>query len=288
MRSAGPDHYAVLGIDRDADQDAVRRAYRRLARRHHPDVSADPDAEERFKEVNEAYQVLSDPERRAAYDHPGAGRAAEAPPGPPPGGGAVWTDGGDDDLQDLFAEMFGGGQRYRARGPDVEADLEVGLEEAARGGEREIRLPGGRALRVRVPQGASDGQRIRLAGQGGSGIGDGPPGDLYLRLRLLPHPRFRAEGRDLEADLPVSPWEAVLGAGVEAPTLTGTARVRVPAGSSSGRRLRLRGQGLPGPDGPGDLYLTVSIRVPREPTARERELFEALAAESSFDPRGAG
>jgi curved DNA-binding protein len=163
--------------------------------------------------------------------------------------------------------------------------LELDLEEAAKGGQRHVTLGDGRAYQVNIPAGVRDDQRIRLAGEGGSGGGDGPSGDLFLRVRLRPHRLFRRDGRDLLLELPVAPWEAALGATVEVPTLGGTARLKVPPGSSSGRRLRLRGEGMPGPGGPGDLYATVRIDVPRTPTARERSLFEQLAKESAFDAR---
>ena len=168
--------------------------------------------------------------------------------------------------------------------------LDLALEEAARGGKRWLSLGDGRSIEVDIPRGVRDGQRIRLAGEGGPGVGGGPPGDLFLRVRLKPHPRFRVEGRDLYADLAVSPWEAALGAEVPVPTLDGDARVKVPPGSSSGRRLRLRGQGLPGSAGApaGDLYAVVTIRVPKKLTRKERELFEQLASTSKFDPRKDG
>ena len=173
------------------------------------------------------------------------------------------------------------------RGGDVEAVLELALEEAAKGGKRWLSLGDGRSLEVDIPRGVRDGQRIRLAGEGSSGMGGGPAGDLYLRIRLKPHPRFRVDGRDLYVDLAVSPWEAALGAEVPVPTLEGDARVKVPPGSSSGRRLRLRGQGLPGSGGAqaGDLYAVVMIQVPKKLTKRERDLFEKLASASKFDPR---
>ncbi len=172
------------------------------------------------------------------------------------------------------------------RGGDHEAVLELTLEEAAAGGKRRISLGDGRDFEVEIPRGVRDGQRIRLAGQGSAGIGGGPAGDLFLRVRLKPHPRFRVEGRDLYVDLPVSPWEAALGAEVPVPTLQGSARVKVPAGSSTGRRLRLRGQGLPGPNGSGgDLYAVLAVHVPKRLSKRERELFEQLAETSKFDPR---
>jgi curved DNA-binding protein len=279
MATATRDFYDVLGVERGASADEIRRAYRKLARRYHPDVSKDPDAEERFKEVSEAYDVLSDPEKREGYD-----RFSGAAGGGPEFGG---FEAGD--LGDLFETFLGGaGLRggFAERGADHEAVVELSLEEAARGGRRSMALGDGRSYDVAIPPGVRQDQRIRLAGEGGQGFGGGPSGDLFLRVRLAPHPRFRLDGRDLHTDLPVTPWEAALGAEAAVPTLDGSARVRVPAGSSSGRRLRLRGQGFPGPrGGRGDLYATVKIMVPAHLSDRERELFEQLAAASSFDPR---
>jgi curved DNA-binding protein len=279
MATATREFYDALGVERGASAEEIRRAYRALARRYHPDVNKDADAEERFKEVSEAYDVLSDPEKRERYD-----RFADAAERGPEFGG---FEAGD--LGDLFETLLGGAARregFAGRGADHEAVLELSLEEAAHGGRRAVTLGDGRSYDVTIPPGVRQDQRIRLAGEGGRGIGGGPPGDLFLRVRIKPHPRFRLDGRDLHVDLPVTPWEAALGAEAAVPTLDGSARVRVPAGSSSGRRLRLRGQGLPGPGASnGDLYATVKIAVPKHPTERERDLFEQLAAASDFDPR---
>jgi curved DNA-binding protein len=279
MATATRDFYDVLGVERSASADEIRRAYRALARRYHPDVNKDHDAGERFKEVSEAYDVLSDPEKRERYDR--FGGAADG--GPEFGG----FEAGD--LGDLFETFLGGAGRrseFPGRGADHEAVVELTLEEAARGGRRSVTLGDGRSYDVAIPRGVPQDQRIRLAGEGGHGFGGGPSGDLFLRVRIKPHPRLRLDGRDLHVDLPVTPWEAALGSEVAVPTLDGSARVRVPAGSSSGRRLRLRGQGFPGPrGGHGDLYATVKVMVPAHLSSRERELFEELAAASSFDPR---
>jgi curved DNA-binding protein len=302
------DYYEVLGVPRDASEEDIRRAYRKLARQYHPDVNKEPDAEDRFKEVSEAYEVLRDPEKRERYDRLGANwkagedvSGAAGFGGPRPGGGFqdVRVDfGGGGDFSDFFESFFGGrgagGPRGRAsgfdgfsaRGGDQEATVELTLEEAARGGRRKISLADGREYEVNIPPGVRDGQRIRLAGEGGSGVGGGPSGDLLLRVRIKPHPRFRVEGRDLYTDLPVTPWEAALGATVETPTLTGSTKLKVPEGSSCGRKLRLRGQGMPGPRGEkGDLYASVKIEVPKKPSKEERELFQRLGEVSSFDPR---
>jgi curved DNA-binding protein len=323
MPVAFRDYYDVLGVDRSASTEDIRRAYRKLARQHHPDVNKDPEAEDRFKEVAEAYEVLRDPEKRERYDRLGANWKAgddvsgtegfggfRQPGGFQQGGrqqggfqqgdfGDVRFDfGGGGEFSDFFEGLFGGRRGARStgrfdgfstRGGDHEAELELSLEEAARGGRRRISLGDGRDYEVNIPPGVRDGQRIRLAGEGAQGAGGGPSGDLYLRVRLKPHARFRVEGRDLYVDLPVTPWEAVLGASVEVPTLDGAKRVRVPPGSASGRKLRLRGEGMPGPrGGHGDLYATIKIEVPRHPTAEERELFERLAEVSSFNPRDKG
>jgi curved DNA-binding protein len=283
MATATRDFYEVLGVERGASADEIRRAYRKLARHHHPDINKEPGAEERFKEVSEAYDVLSDPEKRERYDRFGAAWRQAGPTNGEPDFGDI--DAGD--LSELFETLLGGAGRFRAApGADHEAQLELSLEEAARGGRRSLALGDGRSYQVDIPAGVREGQRIRLAGQGGRAAGAGAPGDLFLRVHVKPHPRFRLDGPDLYVDLRVTPWEAALGAEADVPTLDGSARVRVPAGSSSGRRLRLRGQGFPGPrGGHGDLYATVKVMVPKHLSDRERELFEQLAAESSFDPR---
>jgi curved DNA-binding protein len=305
MPVASQDYYEALGVPRDASADDIRRAYRNLARRLHPDVNKEPGAEDRFKAISEAYEVLRDPEKRARYDSLGANwRAGPQPPGGgsaengfDPGSGFrdVRVDFGSGGFGDIFEDLFGGRtgragrggfEGFSFRGGDQEAELELTLEEAAAGGRRRLSLADGRELEVEIPPGVRDGQRIRLAGQGSPGAGEGESGDLFLRVRLKPHRRFRVQGRDLYVDLAVSPWEAALGADISVPTLDGSARVKVPAGSSSGRRLRLRGQGLPGGGGSaGDLYAVVMIHVPKKLTRRERELFEQLASTSKFDPR---
>ena len=303
MAVAFRDYYEVLGVPRDADTEDIRRAYRKLARENHPDINKDPEAEDRFKEISEAYEVLRDEERRRQYDRVrrqsrnGQDMSGAAGFGGAPGHGFrdVDVEFGDSSFSDFFESMFGARRSpfgdaafedFAARGGDHEAVLELSLEEAAAGGRRKISLGDGRDYEVEVPPGVTDGQRIRLAGQGGAGLGRGPAGDLFLRVRLKPHPWFEVDGRDIRTTLPVTPWEAALGAEVEVPTLTGTARVKVPKGSSSGRSLRLRGQGLPGPrDEQGDLYAEIRIHVPRRLSSREQELFEQLAEVSTFNPR---
>jgi curved DNA-binding protein len=320
------DFYDALGVSRTASGDEIQRAYRKLARTYHPDVNKEPGAEDRFKEVSEAYDVLSDPETRTRYDafgpsfrqvpegvDPDTWRAAQqqgarrgASTGPR---GGTWTTVGDDDvftrfggdmgdidIEDLFGDFFGGSGRGRGarsarprRGADTEAEVQISVEEAYTGGLRKLTLdgPGGaRTLEVTIPAGVVDGQRIRLKGQGGPGAAGGEQGDLYLVVRITPDRRYRLDGRDVIVELPLSPWEAALGAKAPVDIPGGEAKVTVPAGSSSGRRLRLKGKGLPNPKGePGDLFAEVKIMVPRRLDKQEEQLFEELARVSDFDPR---
>jgi curved DNA-binding protein len=295
------DYYEILGVPRGASQDEIRRAYRKLARQYHPDLNKDSGAEERFKEVGEAYEVLSDAEKRERYDRLGANwRAGEAPPGADDIEDFLRQQGfrgdtqfefGESGFSDFFERLFGEGattaQSGPLRGRDIEAVLDLSLEEALAGGRRRLSLDDGHSFEARFPAEVREGQRIRIAGRGGAGRNGGAAGDLYLLVHLRSHPRFRREGDDLHTDVRIAPWEAALGATVPVTTLTGDAQVRVPAGSSSGRRLRLRGRGLPKRGGGrGDLYAIVQIAVPKEASDRERELYEELAAASSkFDPR---
>jgi curved DNA-binding protein len=312
------DFYEVLGVGRNADQSEIQRAYRKLARQHHPDVNKDPSAEARFKEISEAYDVLSDPDLRKRYDAFGEdfrrvppdispeewqrarAYAGAAPGGGGPGPGGPFRSGGvrftdveeDIDLEDLLGGIFGGRGRT-PRGPmpgaDQEFEAEISIEEAYHGAQRSLTITGPdgqRTLDVNIPAGVVDGQRIRLRGQGGRGTGGGEPGDLYLIIRIAPHPRYRVSGRDLSATLPLSPWEAALGAAVPVETPGGPATVNVPPGTSSGRRLRLKGRGLPNRRGePGDFYAEAQIRVPSSLTREESRLFEEFRERSTFDPR---
>jgi curved DNA-binding protein len=316
---AGPradrrDFYEILGVPRTATQDEIQRAYRKLARQHHPDVNSDPGAEDRFKEISEAYDVLSDPQTRRRYDafgpdfrqvpedvDPEAFRRSRAGAGTAGTGGTAGGVGGFGDLggdlggidiEDLLGGIFGGraGRGFGPiRGADQEAELELAVEEAFQGGHRSVTLEGPdgrRTLDVRIPAGVTNGQRIRLAGQGGRGSEDAPNGDLYFVVRIAPHPRYRVDGRDLYVDLPLTPWEAALGTSVAVETPGGDTKVKVPPGTSSGKRLRLRDRGLPHPRGRhGHLYAEVRIMVPAKLTDEERRLFEQLAATSTFDPR---
>jgi len=307
------DPYVVLGVPRDADDDAIRKAYRALARKLHPDVKpGDAEAEERFKRVSQAYAVLSDPEKRSAYDEFGemaldpnfdAEKAREARRafGGFEGFGGLGGAGRGGGFEDLFSNLFsrgGGGFRgapLRHAGPDVEAELSLDFRDAALGGEQRITIArptaDGRSrqetVTVRIPPGVADGGRIRLRGKGGEGSGGGPPGDLYARIRVRPHPLFRREGRDLTLDLPISVREAILGAQVEVPTLTGRVTVTIPPGTDSGTKLRLRGKGVPQPTGgaAGDLYVVVQIKVPKGLAAEARKRIEALAELHAADLR---
>ncbi|MGW5366471.1 DnaJ C-terminal domain-containing protein [Actinopolymorpha pittospori] len=313
---ADRDFYEILGVPRTASREEIQRAYRRLARENHPDVNKDPGAEERFKDVSEAYDVLSDPDLRKRYDAFGpdfrrvpedvdpetwaraqararAG-AGQARAGAGAGRGGFGGFGGAEgiDIEDLFGGMFTG-RGGRGWGPipgaDQEAELVLSVEDAYRGGRHSITLAGPEGQRqydVNIPPGVTDGQRIRLAGQGGRGSDGAEPGDLYLVVRLAPHPRYRVHGRDIDVDMRLAPWEAALGALVPLDTPGGEAKVKVPPGTSSGRRLRLKGRGMPNPHGkPGDLYAEAKIMVPRHLTGEERRLFEELAKTSTFDAR---
>jgi curved DNA-binding protein len=299
------DYYESLGIPRGASDEDIRRAYRKLARQYHPDVNKEPGAEDRFKEVSEAYEVLRDPEKRQRYDRLGANwkagddvsgaagfeeffrRGSGGADGGFEDSGVRVEFGGEGDFSDVFGDLFGGrggGSIFDSftggRAAEQEAVLELSLEDALNGGRRRLAI-GDRELEVEIPPGIRDGQRLRIRGEG-----DG--GDLILRIRLRRDPRFRVKGDDLYTDLALAPWEAALGATVPVQTLTGSARLTVPAGSSSGRRLRLRGEGLPREDGGrGDLYAVISVKVPKNLTTRERELFEQLRDTSKFDPRRA-
>lgn len=316
------DYYEILGVSRNATQKEIQAAYRKLARKYHPDVNKEPGAEERFKAINEAYEVLKDPEKRKKYDALGShwrhGQTYTPPDwddiqfdfGSGPGTFTFYEDIGDfSGFSDFFQSLFGSrarGRRSQAYttvdwsmpGADQEADIYLTLEEAYRGGKKTVRLQrttvdekgqpvtATREYTVNIPPGVQEGNRIRLAGQGSPGIGGGKPGDLYLKFHFLPHRHFRPEGHDLLMDLPVSPWEAALGARIQVPTLDGSVTLTVPAGVQSGQRLRLRGKGLPKKSGGhGDLYAVIKIVIPRTLSPREKELFEELARTSNFDPR---
>jgi len=303
-----------MGVPRGASQDDIKRAYRKLARKYHPDVSKEKDAEEKFKELQEAHEVLKDPEKRAAYDQLGPDWRAGQDFRPPPdwGQGFEFSRGrggaGTGEFSDFFSELFGehspfGGARrggrarggFAAAGQDHTARVEIDLEDAYRGGTRTIELrspemtPDGhvtvrpRTLRVAIPAGVTEGQQIRLAGQGSPGIGGGPAGDLFLEVSIRPHPLFRVDGRDVTLTLPIAPWEAALGETVAVPTLGGSVEMKLPAGARAGQKLRLRGRGLPG-NPPGDQLVLLKIVLPPD-SPRARQLFEQMKHEVPFDPR---
>jgi len=329
------DYYATLGVERTATQDEIKRAYRKLARKYHPDVSKEPDAEARFKEVAEAHEALIDTERRAAYDDIAQRHARGQPFEPPPGwdsgyeysgrgpGGTASRypsghagDAGDaGDFSDFFESLFGragfdGAEGLHRRsagtrpsgpypGQDHHAKVAIGLLDAYQGAKRMIslRMPAvddagqttlqERQLEVSIPKGVREGQHLRLSGQGAAGQGGGPSGDLYLEIQILPHPLFRLDGSDIYFDLPVAPWEAALGATVTAPTPDGSVQLSVPPGSTQGRKLRLKGKGLPGKV-PGDIYAVLTIALPPSASEPEQEAWRGLArAFAAYNPRAA-
>ncbi len=302
------DYYATLGVDRKASQDDIQKAYRKLARKYHPDVNTSTGAEDKFKEVTEAYEVLKDADKRRTYDQFGHNWKQRG--GPPPGWQNVGFDfgGGGSGFSDFFESLFGGAGRASAgpgQGPfggfggfgggfggpnlDQEVTLALTLEEAAKGGQRQvtIRDQSGQAqsFSVNLPAGVKEGQKLRLQGKGLEGP-NGQKGDLFLKIDFRPHAKFKLDGRNLQADLPISPWVAALGGEASVRTLDGTIRVKVPAGSSSGRKIRLRSKGYPNPKGQdGDLIVELKIMVPESLTDEERRLFEELAETSEFKPR---
>ena len=314
MTAEFKDYYATLGVPRDASAADIKKAFRKLARKHHPDVATDKKAAEaKFKEINEANEVLSDPEKRRKYDQLGAdwqnpyaaagGRRRGAAPGQ-----EHEVNFGGTGFSDFFEQFFSGGSRYgfpesgpppgprERRGNDIEGDILVTLEEIMQGDVRPISLQitnprtgkaESRSFQVRIPAGVTDGKRIRVPGQGEPGSGGGPAGDLYLRVRHAAHPDFHTEGSDLYYDLDLAPWEAVLGAEISVPTLDGSIKLRIPAGSENGQQLRVRGRGLPkGKSGErGDFHATLSIHLPTQSSAAELELWEKLRGLSKFNPR---
>ena len=304
------DYYKIMGVDRDASQDEIKRAYRKLARKYHPDVSSEADAEDRFQELQEAYEVLKDPEKRAAYDQLGANWREGQDFRPPPGwdsgfefSGGGFTQGDASAFSDFFESLFGRQSAYghahrgfHGRGQDHFARIELDLQDAYRGGVHSLTLQSPRVdargrvhneprtIKVRIPAGVADGQQVRVPGKGGEGVGDGRAGDLLLEVSLRPHPLFRPEGRDIHLDLPIAPWEAALGATVKVPTLGGEVEAKIAPGARGGQRLRLKGRGLPGSP-PGDQYLHLNVVAPPARTEAQRELYRRLQQETDFDPR---
>jgi curved DNA-binding protein len=303
------DYYETFGLPRSATQDEIKRAYRKLARKYHPDVSKDPEAEARFKELGEAYAVLKDPEKRAAYDQMGSQWKSGQDFQPPPDWNAGFEFSGRDfgagdgmDHSDFFEALFGrharGAQRagMHARGEDHHAKVLIDLEDAYRGAQRSIslRVPEvdaqgrvvlrERRLDVSIPKGIRAGQHLRLSGQGEPGLGEGPAGDLYLEIGFNPHPQFRIDGRDVYLDLPLAPWEAGLGCSLAVATPDGSVQLTVPAGTAAGKSLRLKGKGIPG-NPPGDLYVVPKVVLPPAVSESEKEAYRAMAKAFDFNAR---
>jgi len=312
------DYYQVLGLQRTATAEELKTAYRRLARKYHPDVSKEANAEERFKEVQEAYEVLKDPEKRAAYDQLGSEWKSGQQFRPPPDWGSGFEFGGgrgrqraraggdeevyaEEGFSDFFSSLFGGGSPFggtaRRGGRDHHARIDIALEQAFHGttstlelkrpelkgdGTLEVRT---HAVRVTIPAGVTEGQLIRLAGQGEAAAGGGRAGDLYLEVHLLPHRLYQVDGRDVTLTLPVAPWEAALGASVTVPTLGGPVEMQIPAGAQSGQKLRLRGRGLPGKPAAGDQYVQLKVVLPPATTAAAKAVYEEMRAKLDFNPR---
>ena len=304
------DYYKVLGLERSATQDEIKRTFRKLAREFHPDVSKEPTAEARFKEISEAYEVLGDAEKRAAYDQLGKEWKAGQEFTPPPDWDAGFEFSGPaferGEFSDFFDAMFGGMRRreppfrretrFRARGEDHHARILIDLRDAFTGATRPIslRVPEvddtghvvlrDRVLNVQIPKGITEGQHVRLKGQGAPGIGGMPAGDLYIEVNFRPDPLYRVVGRDLYLELPVAPWEAALGARVKMPTPAGPVMLRIPAGSSSGRQLRIRGRGIPAAE-PGDVYAVLKLVLPPADTDKAKKVYQEMAQQLAFDPR---
>jgi curved DNA-binding protein len=295
------DYYKILGVSRDASQDEIKKAYRKLARKYHPDVSKEADAEEKFKEVGEAYEVLRDAQKRAQYDQFGSNYRHGQSFNPPPG----WDDNvggfGGGNFSSFFENLFGGGgmggagmggmggDQFFAKGEDVNAKITISLEDAFNGATKTVRRPTGAnqtgTINVKIPAGISSGKKIRLNGQGKAGAG-GKAGDLYLEVQIAPHKHYRLEGKDVYLDLPLAPWEAALGAKVTVPTLAGRINLTIPAGARSGQKMRLKGRGLPGKE-PGDEFVVLQIMTPAADSDKARKLYMQMAEELPFNPREA-
>lgn len=302
------DYYKIMGVGRDATQDDIKRAYRKLARKYHPDVSKEADAELKFKDLNEANEVLKDPEKRAAYDQLGSNWNAQQGFKPPPDWGAGFefrgSPGGgagrgdfSDFFESLFGQMGGGGSRgFHMQGEDHHAKILIDLQDSYHGASRSISLqvpevtPNGhvvtrnRTLKVAIPKGIRQGQQIRLTGQGAKGQGSGRAGDLYLEVEFKPHRFYRVDGADVQIELPVTPWEAALGAKVKVPTPSGTIDLTIPPNSQAGKKLRLKGRGLPSRPA-GDLYVVLQLVLPSANDANAREIYQRMKEEVDFNPR---
>ena len=295
------DYYKILGVERNADEAEIKKAYRRLARKYHPDVSKEKDAEQKFKEIGEAYEVLKDPQKRQSYDQLGANWKAGEQFRPPPGweqsgfggfggnqsGGFHSASGFSDFFESMFGEGFaqaGGGHAFRQAGQDHTASINVSISDAFNGAQKTIRLSGGKSLQVKIPKAITSGKKIRLSGQGSSGINGGPNGDLYLEVSVVDDENFQLQGKDIYSNVNISPWEAALGGKIPVKTVNGQVELTIPPGSQSGRKMRLSGKGLPG-NPAGDLYLQLNIVVPPASTAEEKEFFEEMKNKFQFDPR---
>jgi curved DNA-binding protein len=306
------DYYAVLGVGRTATQDEIKRAYRKLARKYHPDVSKETDAEQKFKDLGEAYEVLKDPEKRITYDQLGSNWNSRQGFRPPPDWGAGFEfhgsprgAGRQHDFSDFFESLFGqaagqgGGARgFNMQGEDHHAKILVDLEDSYHGASRSISLQmpevtadghvlgRNRTLKVNIPKGIRQGQQIRLSGQGAKAQGRGKAGDLYLEIEFNPHRFYTVEGADVYLELPVAPWEAALGASIKVPTPSGAIDLKIPANSKAGKKLRLKGRGIPSKT-PGDLYVVLQIALPPADDEKSRELYRRMQEEMRFDPRAA-
>ncbi|MCZ6561125.1 MAG: DnaJ domain-containing protein [Gammaproteobacteria bacterium] len=300
------DYYKILGVDRNATPGEIKKAYRRNARKYHPDVSKEKNAEEQFKELGEAYEVLKDPEKRSAYDQFGSNwkQGQEFKPPPSWSTGFSFSQNGDaGSFSDFFESLFGGGaggrphpahgfrRGFAVRGQDHHAKVRVSLEDAYHGSRRNLELSqmdagpsARRTLQVAIPKGVSSGQKIRLAGQGGKGAGGGKNGDLFLELEFVPHRIFKDEGKNIYLDLPVAPWEVALGSTIEVPTLGGKVSLKIPPGSQTDSRLRLKGRGLPGKP-PGDQFVVLKIVTPSADNEKSRNLYQQMRDDLGFDPR---
>lgn len=290
------DYYAILGVEKNSSEEEIKKAYRRLAREFHPDLHPDKrkEMEARFKDINEAYHVLSDPKRRSEYDLTGQmgfeGMGGGPAGYPPPPGGFEDFGFGFGGFEDVFGEIFGRGARRRAaKGPDLDYRLDLDFMQAAKGAEVRVSVarPGGpESLTVKIPPGVKTGSRVRVAGKGEPGMGGGPPGDLYIVTNVRPHPYFRRDNNDILVNVPITLKEALLGAEIEVPTIDGGTRIRVPAGTQGGQRLRLKGKGAYGPGGGrGDAYVIIEIAVPRKIDQKSKELIEEFAQLNPHDPR---
>ncbi|WP_395342016.1 DnaJ C-terminal domain-containing protein [Ningiella sp. W23] len=310
------DYYKIMGLERDATQNDIKSAYRKLSRKYHPDVSKASDAEERFKEIGEAYEVLKDPQKRSAYDQLGSNWDQNQGFQPPPGfkqdfefDGGGFTDGDAAQFSDFFEQLFGqrrgahgrgqsghshGG--FHAHGQDTHAKVSIDIEDAYQGANKTLTLshqklgsdgrysPDSRTLNVKIPKGVKQGQKIRLAGQGETGMGDGSPGDLYLEIQFNPHPRFSVEGKDVYVNLPVTPWEAALGDKINVPTPSGTVDLTIPKNSKTGQKMRLKSRGIPAKS-PGDLFLVLNVVLPKADNDKAQKAYAAFKEALNFNPR---